>query len=154
MKLKEFALLAEVISALAIVISLIFVIIELRNSTEAVQAQSRQSIAARIEERSLIAAANLSLLEAMNKNRNGIELNPIETLQLELWHTSILTSLEEAYLQNQDGNLSDEFLKYRLNRTYRAFTTTAGREFLRVVSEDQRYSAGFIDWLNGRIQSR
>lgn len=58
MKLEKWALIAEIIGAAAIVISLVYLIIEVRENTDAVNASNRQSTAARAQELALASATD------------------------------------------------------------------------------------------------
>jgi len=60
-KLSDWASMAEIASAIAVVVTLVLVLVELRENTEAVRAAARQSIAARIEDRTMGVAADSRL---------------------------------------------------------------------------------------------
>ncbi len=49
MKLKQWALTAEIVSGFAVVVTLIFLIIQVNGNTEATLATTRQSVASRVE---------------------------------------------------------------------------------------------------------
>ncbi len=66
MKLKKLALLSETVGGVAIVVTLIVLIVEIRGNTAVLQASYRQSISARVEERTMAIAGNQQLSEIMS----------------------------------------------------------------------------------------
>lgn len=105
MKLEKWALIAEIIGSVAIVGSLLFLMVEVRDNTAAIRAGSRESIAGRIEQRAMEAAVSRDLLDALTKAREGGQLDSVELAHVRFFYTSVLTSAEEAFLQYRDERL-------------------------------------------------
>lgn len=150
MKLKKMALIAEIVGSAAVVVSLIVLMFQLRENTAAINASTRQSASARIEERTIAVAANPTLLAALAESRAGnlIDDSSAEGIQLRFFYSSMLTSVEEAYLQYLDGRLEPEYLR---NRAARAiipnFRNPTAQAYLRVVRADGHYDTEFLDWI-------
>ncbi len=129
MKLKKLALIAEIVSGVAIVVTLIVLVSGIRDNTSAVRAASRQSIAERVEHITLTVATNRDLLELLAAP-DGIELTPVDDLQLRSFLVAILRNSEEAYLQVQEGRLEEEYFDRRIASILRFVSTGVGAELI------------------------
>jgi len=150
-KLSDWASMAEIASAIAVVITLILVLVELRENTEAVRAAARQSIAARIEDRTMGVAADSQLADLIFRGQEpgGIEPGSRDEYQLSYFYTSVATSLEEAYFQFQEGNLDAKFFEPRARRGLYALSTPAARDWLERRQLD--YAPDFIAWAYSQL---
>jgi len=124
MKLEKWALLAEIVGAAAIVISLVFVGLEIRSNTQAAQAATFQTTVAYDVELLLsqgrdadTARAYVAWLGDPDSVSGG------EQDQAGLLSVATMRHLENLYLQYQAGMLSDEawsarekFISYAVNR--------------------------------------
>ena len=100
--------LAQVISAIAVVISLFYVGVQVRQNTKATQALMRQSIADN-DINYLMTYLNPDIIaEAEFKLKNNIELTPIEFDQLVRQQQVNFRVFENAYYQYQRGLLEKE----------------------------------------------
>lgn len=157
MKLKDFALLAEIISAICIVLSLIFVGIEIQQNTQATVAQNRQSISSRYETLALTQASSPELAIALSKARNGIELSNEEIPLLQGWVYAYLRLTEEAYLQYMEGNLSE---LYWLTRAEPLLSVALSTQLARgaagcIGRTNQRsFVPEFYEWLCSSLNER
>jgi len=100
MKLKKYALISEIIASFAVVVTLIVLILEIRENTAAIQATNRQSISTRIEERTIALATNpqLSQLIVLAEEPGGIKKGSAEWSQLTSLYVGLMTATEDAYL--------------------------------------------------------
>ena len=108
MKLEKWALVAEVISGTAIVISLVILIFEVRGNTDAVQAQSSAS---RLESdrarRYPLIVNEGGLTEAILKRNNGEQLSEVEQFQVAMYYRDVLDALRWQFAEAQAGRLSE-----------------------------------------------
>jgi len=151
MKLSDWASIAEIVGGFAIVITLIVLIFEVRANTDATEAATRQSIAARTEAIALAAATAPSLARAI-ENPNGIERGTQEYRQLGLFHTALLRHTEEAYLQWQDGRLDEGYFSRRAVAAFSGMDSELFRARFDQVRE--RYDPGYVDWVYENILDR
>ena len=112
MKLSDYAQVAEIASGIGVVVTLIFLVVEIRNNTEATKAATYDSISADLAEFQLRLADNdpsIEITTALASN-NG-SLDSLSSEQLERY-TFIMSALfkhyERAFIQWQYGNLDDE----------------------------------------------
>ncbi len=103
--LSDWANVAEIGAATGVIISLIFVGLEIRNNTEATEAATRESmLQVGIEFLSLRVDSTV-LARAHTKLRNGEELSPDEEYQLEHEQYINFIGFAHSYYQYQQGFL-------------------------------------------------
>ncbi len=137
----------ELVAAIAVVISLIFVGLQIRDNTIASEAATYQaSVAYDIELLSNVAGnADLARIFYAYAWEPSDNLDGTELLQAQ-WHfTAVLRHLENLYFQHQSGMLSDESWESR-DALIRATIRNPGCEkFLRGHTV-QSFSGEFIDY--------
>jgi len=148
MKLERWALVAEIIGAIAIVVSLIFVGFQIRQSTEetalntkAIQASIRQSILHEDLE-------GLYLYMDHPFLNKRIDIQADEEVQIKAQIIAFIRMREILWLQYQDGLLDEEtWLSYRQPLTNVVFRSQIGRD---VWSADF-YSPAFREYIDAWI---
>jgi hypothetical protein len=115
MKLEKWALVAEIVSAVAIVLSLIFVGLQVRQSSEETAANSR-ALEANVRESML--NADLSILQTMLPYTHILEgidpENELEAREQTMYSYMLGRTRENFWKQRQNGMLDDEtYLSYR-----------------------------------------
>ena len=101
---------AEILSSVAIVVSLIYVGLEIAQNTKEVRASNRQSTAGRVLDFALTVATN-SDLALMLSNTYPIDLAslpPDKRSQLTNYMVAFFINAEEAYHQYTEGLLDEE----------------------------------------------
>jgi len=107
-KPRNWAVVAEVVSALAVVITLIFVVVEMRNSTSATQAQTYQLLMQEMNAyRTLMTRPDLVAITLKAQNDGWETLEEME--QSQLYSTAAINwgFYESAYYANKRGVLGD-----------------------------------------------
>ena len=150
MKLKKYALISEIIASFAVVVTLIVLILEIRENTAAIQATNRQSISTRIEERTIALATNpqLSQLIVLAEEPGGIKKGSAEWSQLTSLYVGLMTATEDAYLQYRDGRLDQDFFEARARRALLLLDNPVGRDFFRRARDEDRYVHEYLDWVD------
>ena len=150
MKLEKWALIAEIIGAIAIVVSLIFVGLQIRQGTEetalntkAIQASIRQSILHEDLE-----GLYLYMDYPFLNKRSDIE--PDEEVQIKAQIIAFIRMREVLWLQYKDGLLDEEtWLSYRQPLTNVVFQSQIGRD----VWSGDSYSPAFREYIDAWITS-
>ena len=104
-KLQEYALIAEIVGAVAIVISLLFVGFELRRNTDAFYAQSRQAVLESSQEELFEWVRNTDIHNSVIKQ--GI-LTSEEQTKINFFLLAILRVREYSWLQYENGIIDQE----------------------------------------------
>ena len=155
MKLEKWALIAEIISGAAIVITLIFLILEVRAGTQATLAANRQSLAGRTEAFLLTAAASPEISRVRAKVANRAELTDEEYYHFSAYTAAALRLAEEAYLQYQDGQLDEEYWLTRgQNLVNTRLESAVAREMWSEWKERGNITQEFSDWLDHAVEER
>lgn len=112
-KLQEYALLAEIIGAAAIVISLIFVGFQVNQNSDEVRASNREQAVTRAQWATMSIALNTELAAIIAKVATGDELSETQQVQYSYFVRSMLYDLEVSYLLYLEGRLDAEYWQTR-----------------------------------------
>jgi hypothetical protein len=121
-KLQEYALMAEIISAVAIVISLVFVGLQIQQTSEetalntaAIKADSYQALVGQVLTLNSDVYNNPQLAELVSRISNGGEFGSVaEELQYSQYITFMLEHGDMAYYQFKIGNIEQARLENTL----------------------------------------
>ena len=80
--LQDWAHVAEIVAAIAVVVSLAYVAYELRENTRALESSARQNLAAQVMGFINSALDSSVIARALSKFQSGAELSDLEVLQL------------------------------------------------------------------------
>ncbi|MFQ5609860.1 MAG: hypothetical protein ACE5F8_06280 [Woeseiaceae bacterium] len=105
LKLSEWASLAEIIGAVAVVVSLIYVGLQVRNNTEAILSANRQELVGRAHSASITAATSPEISGVFAKSDTDEELGPTERIQHGYFVRAVLYDVQEAYLLHNEDRL-------------------------------------------------
>ena len=110
MKLPDYANIAEIISGIAVVITLVILTMEIRGSTNAVKAATYDSILADLVEFQLRLAEDTASLEISTivYGDSPFSLTAIQTERFENRMIALFKNYERAFVQWKYGNLDEE----------------------------------------------
>ena len=100
MKLEKLSALAELVAAIAIVVTLVYLSIQVRQNTDALNAQSRQSIMTSAQTELLTSVDHPEVIVAISKTE---PLTVDENIQLDAYLTASMRSREFSWLQYESG---------------------------------------------------
>ena len=144
MKLEKRASIAEIVSGIAIVISLIMLIVEVRQNSDAVEASNRQSVAARTEQITLATATDPEPGELIWRPM-GVS---IEEARTRAFWALMLSHIEETYLQYRDGRLEEDYFLARARRGLFILDSDEGRQEYVRQRDLGIYVPEFTEWLD------
>ena len=111
MKLEKWALGAEILGGVAIVVTLIVLIIEIRGNTSAIQAQTINTLVANERERrGWLFLDEGGISELVFRNRTGEPLSEFESFRLGRYYASLLDEFEWQFAEVQAGRLPERSL--------------------------------------------
>ena len=104
MNRSKLADLSEILSSIAVVVTLVYLTVEVRQNTDALRAQSRQAVleASQAELFMLVEYPNLGLAFS-----GGLPLSPEEHVQVDAWLTSALRTREYSWLQYRERSIDE-----------------------------------------------
>jgi len=105
MNTSKLADIAEITSSIAILVTLVFLVVQMQQNTEAILSQTRQALLASQQNELLARVTHPEIITNMVKTE---ALTPIESAQLHTWLTTALNSRLFTWNQYQSGFVSDE----------------------------------------------
>ena len=111
--LDEWASIAEIISAVAVIISLVYVGYQVNENTGEIRASNRQQLVNRSVDATMSFATNTEIAGVLAKVRNGGNLDDKEHTQFSYVVRGVLYDVQEAFLLHSEGRLDDGYWSTR-----------------------------------------
>jgi len=153
-KLSDWASIAEIISALAVVVSLLYVGFEIQRNTRVGLASNRQAIAARAQELALYSAETQIHWLLFGPGNEVIELTDVEQDRLTVYIGALLRTTEEAYLLYRDGLLDEEYWTTRAGVMLAALRSDIARNVYVRTREFGFYTSDFAAWADQALADK
>ncbi|HEX4881328.1 MAG TPA: hypothetical protein VFV18_03175 [Porticoccaceae bacterium] len=122
MSLEDIYFVSQIVSALALIVSLLFVGIQIRQNTLSTQTARHQSIVQAISDWSREVALNNDIANLMVRGSANFEqLDPVQRLQFALLHVALFRNYENIFYQHAQGAIDDhvwEGWAYRMRATF------------------------------------
>lgn len=151
-KLQEYALIAEIIGAIAVVVSLIYVGFQIQQNTTERRADSIEALNTGYREVALTYVEIENAGVAWHKVLDGEELTKREVDVMSDSLFAHLMLLEDSYNKHRQGYIDDEFLAARTALEIIRVTRSAQlREIYEGMKVEGIYTASFIRWFDGEI---
>ncbi len=148
LQLSEWASFAEIISALAVIISLLYVGYQINENTSEVRAANRQQLVNRAHSATMGFATSPELAGVMAKVAEGAELTRQEQSQYAYAVRAVLYDVQEAFLLHREGRLDEEYWKTRTALVLAYLALKPAREvYLQDKSRGVLHS-DFVKWLD------
>ncbi len=153
-KLSDWASVAEIISALAVVASLLYVGFEIQRNTKVGLASNRQAIAARAQELALYSAETHIYRLLFASDEEPTELTESEQDRLTAYIGALLRTTEEAILLYRDGLLDEEYWMTRAGVMLAALRTDVARDVYTRTRDFGFYTRDFVAWADKALAGR
>jgi len=153
-KLSEWASVAELVSAIAVVVSLLYVGFQINQNTNEVRAANRQQLVSRAHSAVTAIATSPELAGIMAKVGEGSTLTSTELSQYGYLVRGVLYDVQEAYLLYQEGRLGEEYWNTRAALVEAYLAQTPARN---VYHRDKSLGAlhpEFVQWLDSALEER
>ncbi len=154
MRLEKWALIAEIISGIAIVVTLIFLIVEIRGNSAAIRAATTTSISDRTQTLILSSMANPALMEASLRDADGDELSALDEALLSQSHAASMKLAEESFIAFRDGNLDPDVWLTRAEIVLDNLASEQERGRWAVRRESGWYVQDFVDYIDAELSMR
>ena len=151
-KLQEYALIAEIVSAVAIVASLIFVGIQIQHNTRISQVNAYQELSTQIMNLNVVNATNTDLSELIYKALQGQKLNEIESFRMTQVIIPVIRHGDMAFLQYQQGYIT----KAQFDGTLGPFKAVMNAPVFKQSWEVMKLNVNplFVDYMESNIFPR
>jgi hypothetical protein len=154
LKLEKWALIAEIIGGFAIVVTLIFLIVEIRGNSAAIRAATATSISDRTQALILSSLANPALMEASLRDANGDELSALDEMLLSQSHAARLKLAEESFIAFRGENLDPDVWLTRAEFALDTLASERERSRWAVRRESGWYVQDFVDYIDAELATR
>ena len=154
MKLEKLALVAEIIGSVAIVITLVILILEVRGNTSELRAATLANIAARTQEFALLSARSRQLTEVQEKRNAGELLDPSDLNQLSSILIGALKLAEESFIAEREGRLDQEIWETRAAFMLGQLSHEVAREQYALFRDGGVLIEDFTAWLDLELAER
>ena len=113
MKLSEWSNVSEIASSIIVVVSLFFLIFEIRENTETLQRTSYDQITQSMIDIRRDAIVNPDVADRMSRFFNGDELSQVERSQVARYGANLYSNYERAFWANEYGHMGEsEWLRF------------------------------------------
>ena len=146
LKLSDWASIAEIVGATAVVFSLIYVGYQIKANTIEVRATNRQQLISRSLSATHTAASSPDLAVALAKAAEGASLNPQELAQYRYFVRGMQYDIQEAYLLYTEGRLGEPYWLTRAEIFKTYMEASYGRETYRQLKAKNLLHAEFVQW--------
>ena len=153
-KLSDWASIAEIISAAAVVASLLYVGYEIQRNTRVGLASNRQAIAARAQDLALYSAETHIHKLLFDSGVEAIDLTEDEQDHLTAYVGALLRTTEEAYLLYRDGLLDKEYWMTRVGVTLAVLRADVAREVYVRTRDAGFYTPDFVTWADKALAEK
>lgn len=150
MNMEQLANVSEVIGVLLVIASLIYVAKQLRQTTEALHAQSRQSVL-NSSQAELFALMNDSVLA--RSFADGHDLSPDENIRLHLYLSALVRAREFSWLQFRNGQIDETQWATELVVMQNVLGTKRTRRWWDKMGR-HTFGAEFASFVNASIQDQ
>ncbi len=154
MKLEKWALIAEIVGAFAIVVTLIFLIVEIRGNSTAIRAATATSISDRTQTLILSGIANSAVMEARLRDANGDELSALDEMIINQVQGASMKLAEESFIAFRDGNLDSDVWLTRAEIVLDNLASERERDRWADRRESGWYVQDFVDYIDGELSMR
>ena len=151
--LSEWASIAEIVSATAVIASLLYVGFEINRNTTVSLAANRQAIAARAQELALY-SGEVHITRLLFESYDETNLSDAERDRLTAYIGALLRTTEEAFLLYRDGMLEDEYWQTRARVMLAALRSELARKIYYDTRDAGFYTSDFKAWANDAISER
>ncbi len=152
--LSDWASIAEIIGAAAVVASLLYVGYEIQRNTKVALATNRQAIASRAQELALYSAETNIYGLLFDPNSIDAELTESERNSVIAYVGALLRTTEEAYLLYRDGMLDEEYWGTRAGVLLAALRSSTARQVYIDTRDAGFYTRDFVSWADGALMEK
>ena len=152
LSLTEWAEVAEVVGAVAVVISLVYVGIQVQENTEEIRASNRQQLVGRAHGATNNVATSPELASAFAKVASGEQMTPSENIQYRFFVRSMLYDVQEAYLLYREARLDEGYWSTRASLFSAYMEQERARQIYNRDMSQGVFHVDFVDWANDALK--
>ena len=152
MNTSKLADLSEILSSIAVVITLVVLILEVRNNTDEVRASTMTTIAGRTQEFTIAHMTHPEVERVWGKMTNGGDISADESQSANSLIVGALKIAEESYIAYRNGRLDEDVWLTRATLARAAMRHEQSRElwtsYMRI---NNVFVPEFVEWLDAML---
>ena len=154
LRLSDWASIAEIGSARAVVASLLYVGYEIQQNTKVSLASNRQAVATRAQDLALF-SADIDINRLISgPDGDDVEMSERDANNLTAYVGALLRSSEEAYLLYGDGLLDEEYWMTRAGVMLTILRSARAHQVYFQTRDSGFYTDDFVDWVDKAIREK
>jgi hypothetical protein len=150
MKLEQWSFVSQIVGAIAVVLSLIFVGVSIQQNTRAIRLSTAQNFQADFRQHELLTAQAGDLADIMYRTNQSVEVTPVEAERARAFSSAILRAWANAYYQNENGVLDIELWEGQTRRMARTWARFPAVRTLWAEDKDM-FEPGFVAYVEKNI---
>jgi len=108
-KLQRWSLIAEIVGGIAVVLSIVYLAVEVQRNTNAIQSQTQQGLLELVAEDNMVVAANAELADLYVRAQKDLaSLTEVERERYKRLVTHAFTIWEQAFLTYTNGTMEEQ----------------------------------------------
>ncbi len=151
MKLSEWANVAEIISAIAVVVSLLYVGYQINLNTQEIRVANRQELVTRAHTATMTWATSPELVRTLVKATKNEPMSDEERLMFTYAVRAVLYDVQEAFLLHREGRLSQKYWETRISLIKGYLSSNASLK----IYKDQKVAgvlhSDFVNWVDATL---
>ncbi|MCP5195157.1 MAG: hypothetical protein H6987_19035, partial [Pseudomonadales bacterium] len=129
MQLQDIAATADVVGAVGVIASMLYLAIQVRQNTRTTRSATLQALSGRLTERLLLVATETDLAQLIALDWEAEELDAVQRTRITYWISAILVDLSDMYNQYRLGVIPYSSLQSRVKvMRQRLFQTEIGQQ--------------------------
>ena len=149
MTLQDWGALGEVIGAIAVLCSLVYLALQIRQNTRSVTASTIQNLSESYREIFTTIAIDPVITPILLKDVGGLELTDEEEFRISAFQAVSWRAMENIYIQSQRGTVDTSYLEIRARGAAAMFTE---RAFRRWSDRKDSFPADFVEYVERKFQ--
>ena len=154
LRLNDWASLAEIVGAVGVVISLIYVGVQVSANTDEIRAANRQQLIGRAHSATTGASRNPELAVVFAKLSEGKELTPAEMIQYGYFVRALVYDVQEAFLLMEEGRLDEAYWNTRAALFFTYVSQEPARDIYEGDKEIGLLHERFVVWADSELNNR
>ena len=143
-------LIVQVIAALGVVVSVVYLGIQIHQQNEITKAQFGHSLTQRLYERYFETSTNRDYAEFLAKDWNADDLTPTDITRIQMAVITYLVDIFDVYDKVQEGLVNKSHLETRMNTLKLGVMKTTAAKVVWSYWKNNR-DQSFIDWFESEI---
>ena len=150
-KLSDLASIAEIIASVAVVVTLVVLISEVRGNTDEIRAAALTNLADRNQALMLTVLSSPHLADVYSQQVQGEELSIADELLLSQYFAATVKAAEESFIAYRDGRLDEEIWRTRAKLVLDMVASVHSRDLWEDRRDTGWYVQDFVDWFDAEL---